>query len=284
MNTTGKKVTGEDPRRDVNVSDLVVYAGNNKSGMEGMDEEKQKEVIKKMSEGSAYMKHAEKLDDRHSDALHRLKARKEKFSATDFINYSEKADKKVRELESTRSFVRHIVVLDFDAFYANVEIRDQPELRGKAIAVGMGLVTTSSYEARKFGVRAGMPTFVAVKLCPHLISVPAHFDKYREASEHMKRVVLEYESNPSMTSLDEIIFDLTESALARYRMENPRARDAERPTSATLRVLVCTMVSEIREKIKEATRGLTSSAGIANNVTLAKIGSSVKKPDGQFSL
>ena len=126
MNTTGKKVTGEDPRRDVNVSDLVVYAGNNKSGMEGMDEEKQKEVIKKMSEGSAYMKHAEKLDDRHSDALHRLKARKEKFSATDFINYSEKADKKVRELESTRSFTRHIVVLDFDAFYANVEIRDQP--------------------------------------------------------------------------------------------------------------------------------------------------------------
>lgn len=266
------------------MSDLVVYAGNNKSGMEGMDEQRQKEIIKKASEGSAYIEHASKLDDKHIPAIKRLKAKKETFSAEKFLQYSSKADKKVREIETTRSFERHFVVLDFDAFYANVEVRDRPDLRGKPIAVGMGLVTTSSYEARKFGVRAGMPTFVAKKLCPHLISVPTNFDKYKEASEHMKNVILEYDSNPSMCSLDEIIFDLTDSATARYMEEHPKASDRGRPSNASLRKVVEVMVTEIREKIKVLTRGLTSSAGIANNVTLAKIGSSVKKPDGQFSL
>ena len=174
-------------------------------------------------------------------------------------------------------FARHIVVLDFDASTLMWKYEIGQNFM-ESRAVGMGLVTTSSYEARKYGVRAGMPTFVAVKLCPQLISVPCNFEKYREASEHMKRVVLEYDSNPSMTSLDEIIFDLTDSAVGSFRKELPRSIDKDNPSGATLRPLVCTMVSEIREKIKILTGGLTSSAGIANNVSLAKIGSSVKIP------
>jgi DNA polymerase kappa len=263
------------------MGDLVVYAGNNKSGMESADESKQKDIIQKMSAGSSYMDRAERMDDRHEEALKKLVEKKNKFSATDLLNFSERAETKEKELEKLRSFTRHMVVLDFDAFYAMVEERDNPELKGKPLAVGGGMITTSNYVARKFGVRSGMPMFVAKKLCPGLINVPCNFGKYKIASEQMKAVVLEYDSNPSMGSLDEIIFDLTDAATARYRKEH---RGHAPGSAADLRELVDTMVWEIRELIKIATGGLTSSAGIANNCTLAKICSSVKKPDGQFSL
>ncbi len=271
----------EDKERSSSARHLFVYAGTDgKAGMQGMDENKQLEVISKFSRGSAYNKHAEKQDAQHDEPIKKLIAKSEGMSVADVTKYNKKAEAEVQRLEGTRSFARHIVVIDFDAFYAKVEQRDNPELQGKPIAVGGGVITTASYEARKFGVRSAMHSGVALQLCPQLIIVDCHFDKYKEASQQMRNVVLQYDPHPSMCSLDEIIFDITDAAEVRMR-EDGRVEDISSPSM--MRALVVDMVEEIRAKINAETR-LTVSAGIANNSTLAKICSNTNKPDGQFSL
>ena len=208
----------EDQESSSSARHLFVYAGtDSKAGMQEMDEKKQLQVISNFSRGSAYNKHAEKMGARHDEPIKRLIAASETMSVADVIEYNQRAEKEVKRLESIRSFARHIVVIDFDAFYAKVEQRDNPDLQGKPIAVGGGVITTASYEARKFGVRSAMHSGVALQLCPQLIIVDCHFDKYKEASQHMKNVVLQYDANPSMCSLDEIKFDITDAAIARMR-------------------------------------------------------------------
>ena len=99
---------------------------------------------------------------------------------------------------------------DADAFYCAVEERDDPTLAGTAFAVGgMSMLTTASYEARKFGVRAAMPGFVAVKLCPTLRIVPLNFDKYKAASARIRAVMSRYDKNYRPLSLDEALMDVT---------------------------------------------------------------------------
>lgn len=151
-----------------------------------------------------------------------------------------------------------------DAFYASVEQLDNPELRGKAIAVGgsskRGVVTAASYEARKFGVKSAMSSVVAQKLCPHLTFVKTHFDRYREISQCIRSIFLEYTDLVEPLSLDEAYLDVTEN-----KKGNP---------SATL------IAREIRERIKEKT-GLNASAGISINKFIAKIASDYNKPNGQ---
>ncbi|PZW44029.1 DNA polymerase-4 [Mesonia algae] len=151
-----------------------------------------------------------------------------------------------------------------DAFYASVEQLDNPELRGKAIAVGggskRGVVSAASYEARKFGVKSAMSGALAQKLCPHLIFVKSNFDRYREVSQQIRKIFFEYTDLVEPLSLDEAYLDVTEN-----KMGNP---------SATL------IAQEIREKIKEKT-GLNASAGISINKFVAKIASDYNKPNGQ---
>ena len=159
---------------------------------------------------------------------------------------------------------RKIIHVDMDAFYASVEQLDNPELRGKAIAVGgsseRGVVTAASYEARKFGVRSAMSSMIAKKLCPHLIFVDLHFDRYREISRRIRQIFYEYTDLVEPLSLDEAYLDVTEN-----KKGNP---------SATL------IARDIREKILETT-GLTASAGISINKFVAKIASDYNKPNGQ---
>lgn len=151
-----------------------------------------------------------------------------------------------------------------DAFYASVEQLDNPELRGKAIAVGggskRGVVSAASYEARKFGVRSAMSGAIAQKLCPHLIFVKTRFDRYREISQQIRKIFFEYTDLVEPLSLDEAYLDVTEN-----KKGNP---------SATL------IAEEIRKKIKEKT-GLNASAGISINKFVAKIASDFNKPNGQ---
>ena len=160
--------------------------------------------------------------------------------------------------------IRKIIHVDMDAFYASVEQLDNPELRGKAIAVGgsseRGVVAAASYEARKFGVRSAMSSITARKLCPHLIFVDTHFNRYREISQQVRNIFYEYTDLVEPLSLDEAYLDVTEN-----KKGNP---------SATL------IAREIREKILEST-GLTASAGISINKFLAKIASDYNKPNGQ---
>lgn len=160
--------------------------------------------------------------------------------------------------------LRKIIHIDMDAFYASVEQLDNPELRGKAIAVGgsseRGVVSAASYEARKYGVKSAMSSVIAKRNCPHLIFVKTRFDRYREISQRIREIFYEYTDLVEPLSLDEAYLDVTEN-----KKGNP---------SASL------IAKEIREKIKEKT-GLNASAGISINKFIAKIASDFNKPNGQ---
>lgn len=158
---------------------------------------------------------------------------------------------------------RKIIHVDMDAFYASVEQRDHPELRGKPIAVGgggmRGVVAAASYEARKFGVRSAMPSVTAQRLCPDLIFVRHRFDVYREVSQQVRDIFLSYTDLVEPLSLDEAYLDVTDPKRG--------------PASATL------IAKAIREEIFSATE-LTASAGVSFNKFLAKVASDINKPNG----
>jgi DNA polymerase-4 len=160
---------------------------------------------------------------------------------------------------------RKIIHVDMDAFYASVEQRDNPELRGKPVAVGgsreRGVVAAASYEARKFGVRSAMPSVTAKRQCPNLIFVKPRFEVYKAVSQQMREIFAEHTPIIEPLSLDEAYLDVTEN-LQRI----PLARD---------------VALAIRSKIKEVT-GLNASAGISYNKFLAKLASDHRKPNGQY--
>jgi DNA polymerase-4 len=158
--------------------------------------------------------------------------------------------------------IRKIIHVDMDAFYASVEQRDNPELRGKPLAVGggvRGVVAAASYEARKFGIRSAMPAVTARRRCPELIFVKPRFDAYRAVSEQIRAIFLDYTPHVEPLSLDEAYLDVTE--------------DLKGIGIATL------IAEEIRARIKAET-GLTASAGVSYNKFLAKLASDQNKPDG----
>lgn len=163
------------------------------------------------------------------------------------------------------SIQRKIIHIDMDAFYAAVEQRDNPELRGKAIAIGSdssrGVVATASYEARKFGVHSAMSSMVAKRRCKHLIFVRGNMDKYRNISLQIRSIFNEYTPLVEPLSFDEAYLDVTDNL-----KNNP---------SATL------IAKEIKQRIFEETQ-LTASAGVSYNKFLAKIASDVNKPNGLF--
>ena len=162
---------------------------------------------------------------------------------------------------------RKIIHVDMDAFYASVEQMDNPELKGKPIAVGggekRGVVAAASYEARKYGVRSAMTGFLAKKNCPELIFVKPRFHRYKEISKHIRNIFFEYTDLVEPLSLDEAYLDVTEN-----KKGNP---------SATL------IATEIRKRIFDEV-GLTASAGISINKFIAKIASDVNKPNGQKTI
>jgi DNA polymerase-4 len=166
-------------------------------------------------------------------------------------------------VEPTRQ--RKIIHVDMDAFYASVEQRDNPELRGKPVAVGgsreRGVVAAASYEARKFGVRSAMPSVTAKRRCPDLIFVKPRFDAYKEVSRQIRAIFAEHTPIVEPLSLDEAYLDVTENLKG---------------------IASATEIAEaIRTKIRTET-GLTASAGVSYNKFLAKLASDYRKPDGIF--
>jgi DNA polymerase IV len=163
---------------------------------------------------------------------------------------------------------RKIIHIDMDCFYAAVEERDQPQLRGKPVAVGgfadgRGVLTTANYVARRFGVRSAMPTARALKMCPDLILVPPHFEKYKAESGRIQKIFRQFTSLVEPLSLDEAYLDVS-------GVEHCDGLATE-------------IAREIRKRIFQETQ-LTASAGIAPNKFLAKIASDWKKPNGQFTI
>jgi DNA polymerase-4 len=160
---------------------------------------------------------------------------------------------------------RAIIHLDMDCFYAAIEVRDRPSLRGKPVGVGgardrRGVLTTCNYEARKFGVRSAMPTFMALQRCPDLIVLPTRFDVYRREAAAIRGILHRFTSLIEPLSLDEAYLDVT---------QHPGA-----PGS---------LAQVIRGTIFRKTK-LTSSAGIGPNKLIAKIASELNKPNGQFEV
>ena len=161
--------------------------------------------------------------------------------------------------------IRKIIHVDMDAFYASVEQRDDPGLRGRPLAVGYaaarGVVAAASYEARKFGVRSAMPSSTALRKCPELTFVRPRFEVYRAVSQQIRAIFADYTALIEPLSLDEAYLDVT---------ENRRALPTASATAA-----------EIRRRILEET-ALTASAGVSYNKFLAKLASDHRKPNGQF--
>lgn len=158
---------------------------------------------------------------------------------------------------------RKIIHIDMDAFYASVEQRDNPELRGRPIAVGhagdRGVVSAASYEARKYGVRSAMASIKAMRLCPDLVFVPGRMEIYKEVSDTIHGIFREYTDIIEPLALDEAFLDVTDN-----KLNIPLAIDIAR---------------EIKLRIREEV-GLIASAGVSYNKFLAKIASDYRKPNG----
>src|SRR5215210_3336882 len=169
---------------------------------------------------------------------------------------------KLRPMQSDDRPSRKIIHVDMDAFYASVEQRDDPALRGKPLAVGgghRGVVAAASYEARRFGVHSAMPSVTAKRLCPGLIFVKPRFEVYRAVSQQIRAIFADYTPHVEPLSLDEAYLDVTEDLKG---------------------IGVATVIAqEIRARIKDET-GLTASAGVSYNKFLAKLASDQNKPDG----
>lgn len=160
---------------------------------------------------------------------------------------------------------KKIIHIDMDAFYSSVEQMDNPELKGKPVAVGggglRGVVAAASYEARVYGVKSAMPSISAIRRCPNLIFVKPRFDRYKELSDRIRDVFYSYTDIVEPLSLDEAFLDVTTTKKGK--------------PSATL------IATDIKKEIKEVT-GLTASAGVSFNKFLAKTASDMDKPDGLY--
>ena len=167
----------------------------------------------------------------------------------------------------TEPAFRKIIHVDMDAFFASVEQLDNPELRGKPVAVGgggdRGVVSAASYEARKFGVRSAMSNIVAKQKCPEIIFVKGNYKRYKEISLQIREIFYDYTDLVEPLSLDEAYLDVTQNKIG-----NP---------SASL------IAKEIRKRILDEI-GLTASAGISINKFIAKVASDINKPNGQKTI
>lgn len=278
-------------------SHLFVFSAA-KAGMQGVDRDRVNQVVYEMSKGSRFMANQERLDQALQQRLAGFRERMEALKGRDLSAAARRVDAQAAEAEAAeRVLDRTWAVVDMDMFFAAVELRDRPELRGKPMAVGgTSMLSTTDYEARKYGVRSAMPGFIALRLCPNLVMVPPNGAKYRAAAAQARAVFAQYDANLASASLDEAYLDLTDFLTqhgykAQYHaacaaqpcpMSGPRGGEFN-PARAHAAgcAAVEAVVAEMRQAVFARTQ-LTCSAGIAPNAMLAKIASDRNKPDGQY--
>ncbi|XP_064474343.1 DNA polymerase kappa-like [Ornithodoros turicata] len=257
---------------DSNESVKILRLNATKAGLQGVDKEFVNKVIQEISKGTPYYEHQQKRQQRIDKKVEAMLCELSKLSPAQIQPEEEKMNHLAEKMERSRNLDRVIVHIDMDAYYAAVEMRDNPALRDVPMAVGsMGMLSTSNYEARKFGVRAAMPGFIAKKLCPSLVIVPPNFEKYTAVSADIRRILVHYDPNLMPVSLDEAYLDITEYLVERLNQD------------VTADDIVEATVKQIRHEIFKAT-GLTASAGIAPNTFLAKVCSDIRKPNDQYRL
>ncbi|XP_067377945.1 DNA polymerase kappa isoform X2 [Channa argus] len=184
---------------------------DNKAGMEGLDRDKINKIIMETSKGSRFYENELKREQQVNQRIEKMMLQKAQITEEQLKKAQAQVEKVALELERNRDLSRVIVHVDMDAFYAAVEMRDCPELEDKPMAVGsMSMLSTSNYHARKYGVRAAMPGFIAKKLCPNLVIVPPNFDKYRAVSDEIREIFADYDPHFQPVSLDEAYLDFTD--------------------------------------------------------------------------
>ncbi|NWS17483.1 POLK polymerase, partial [Pachyramphus minor] len=213
---------------------LRMGLNDNKAGMQGLDKEKINKIIMEATKGSRFYENELKKDQQVNQRIEKMMQLKEKITTQQLLKAQLQVDKLVVELEQSRNLSSTIVHIDMDAFYAAVEMRDNPELKEKPIAVGsMSMLSTSNYHARRFGVRAAMPGFIAKKLCPHLTIVPLNFEKYGKVSKEVKEILAEYDPNFMPMGLDEAYLNITEHLEERLNWPEDRRRFSFNTESTT---------------------------------------------------
>uniref|UniRef100_A0A6N2N8D9 DNA polymerase kappa n=1 Tax=Salix viminalis TaxID=40686 RepID=A0A6N2N8D9_SALVM len=250
----------------------TVYT-NAKAGMEGVDKEKMQRIVYETSKGSKYFENEEKKEALLRQKIENMRAQRAKLSAADLSHYQTVADRRILELEATRDLSRIWLHADMDAFYAAVET-----LSNRLLVHVYD--STANYEARRFGVRAAMPGFIARKLCPELIFVPTDFKKYTHYSELTRKVFEKYDPNFMAASLDEAYLDITEVCKERSMSGGEVCCSFSIECCSTfycvdihfsVYIVTVKIAEELRKCVNEET-GLTCSAGVAPNRLLAKIG------------
>lgn len=293
---------------------LYVFTAE-KGGMAGCDKELQQKVIAELSEGSKHFEHARQQDAKVDLRIQHMQDEVRNITRTQRAALERQAAQMVQAAEASRDLSRWCCVVDMDMFYAAVELRDQPHLAEKPVAVGgMGMISTANYVARRYGVRSAMPGFIAKELCRRqgveLVFVRPNFTKYTAEAETIRDVIGQY-GQFEAHSLDEAYVDITDvvrsraragggacsSTAAPHSAQPPEAPEAMRELSgpdslannsaqsgdlASEEAAAAAVMEEMRAKIKERTRGLTASAGAAPNFALAKMAADERKPDGQF--
>lgn len=194
------------------------HFSHEKAGMAGVDLSAVSEVVRDQSAGSKYYEHEEERDRRLQTRISGMQAQWNRLSVAspEMRGAAVAVAKERAAFEAARDLTRAWVVVDMDMFYAAVEMRDRPELRDKPMAVGgMGMLSTSNYAARKFGVRSAMPGFIAKQLCPQLVIIKPDYSKYKEAAKLARRVFKLFDVQCQALSLDEACLDITDALAAR---------------------------------------------------------------------
>lgn len=236
-----------------------------KAGMEGLDKKKINQIILEASKGSSYYQNELKKEQKVSERIVKLQKELEKFTATEIQIAEQEADREITQLETERDLSNIIVHVDMDAFYAAVEMRDEPKLKSVPMAVGGNsmlvsciryrhynycnvplylMQSTSNYLARRYGVRAGMPGFIGRKLCPELVIVGLNFDKYHRVSEQVRKVLAEYDPKLSPVGLDECYLNLTQYVTDKMATQHDSiVEESDKPASTVGTSSVCALTS-----------------------------------------
>lgn len=233
-----------------------------KSGQDGVDQDRVNQIIYDASEGSKYFRNEQKKDVELTEKIARTLKRAQELRSSDLSATERSIDRRIAELEHNIDLSQTIVTVDVDAFYASCEELDRPELKHLPMGVGMGVLTTANYNARKFGVRSAMPVYIAKKLCPELVTVPLNFANYIKKAEEIREILAKVDPEFQAGSLDEAYMNATQW-LAGHELGPEEA------------------IADLRAEVYAKT-GLSISAGIAANARLSKIGSNINKPNGQF--
>ncbi|BEJ16343.1 hypothetical protein CspHIS471_0509480 [Cutaneotrichosporon sp. HIS471] len=235
-------------------------ASVHKAGL-ACDQTEVNRIIAEASKGSKFYLNQVRKDQELTEKIEWFKAKRDELVRESPMERLEAdADRILLEVEATCDLSQIIVHVDLDAFYAAVEEQRDPSLKGKAFGVGKGVLTTASYEARKFGCRSGMAGFIAKKLCPHIILTNLHFDLYTATSNKVREVLVQYDENIMMAGLDEGYLNIT----SYMKTHDMTAAD---------------VVTKLRAHVEEHT-SMTISAGIAPNRMLAKASSTTRKIPG----